>query len=423
LRTSRTAERLDGPDPARERAFRVAMAASLVETTSASLTWTGLPVYVVVLSGNSGLFTWLFTAQTVAGLVANVFAGAISDRFPLRAIVVATSTVTCGALLAMYGALSPGRIWPFLLLSLFIQLCATLGANAIRVWFTFLAPPGQLAQWTARRGAGLTVAKLVGTAAGPLVYQVGGKNALLLNAVLTLGAAVLYIAAARRTPSPDQAAAVEPGDDPSGARFARQLSDGFRVVKQDPTLARLVGLQVCAGLLGLPLTAVALRLLAATGAESVHFSVFWAVGFAGAFGANMALSRGLLRGADPVAAIGASLLVAAGALALLAQVRPPMVFAVGFLLVVISRTTLSVLLFATIVPAVADTYRGRIVATTDLANDGAGLAALLVFALIDSSSLQDATTAYVVPVALVGAFLAWSLRRRARSAYPPAATA
>src|SRR5262249_20943292 len=153
-------------------------------------------------------------------------------------------------------------------------------------------------------------------------------------------------------------------------------------------LLRLVGLQVCAGLLGMPLTAVALRLLQGMpGANATHFSVFWAVGFAGAFGANIAIGRGAIAKVAPVTMIRLAVATASIGIATLANLGSAIAFAVGFLVVVIARTTLNVVLFATIVPAAAASHRGRIVAITDLANDGSGLVTLVVFALVGQAAL------------------------------------
>jgi MFS family permease len=386
-------------------AFRAGTLAGVVETLAAAMTWTGLPFYAVTVTNRSGLFTWLFTAQTIAGIGATAIAGTITDRFPLRRVVLATSTVTAAGLLTIGGSLSAGRIWPFLALSLAIQLSGTIAANTVKVWFTFLAPQGELARWIARRETYLIVAKLAGTSAGPLLYQVLGRKALLLNALMVLAAAAGYVIAARRAPAGRPA---PERDEP----FRHQVADGFRVVRGRPALARLVLLQSCAGLLGLPLTAVALRLLKGMpGAGPLDFSLFWIIGFAGAFGTNMAVGKGRLRIGDPLRMITTTLLTASAAIAVLADIGSPLLFAGGFLVVVVSRTTLNVVLFASIVPSVAATHRGRIVGLTDLVNDGAGLLALAVFLVVPDSALPVVTTGYVLAVALGSLLLTGAARR------------
>lgn len=392
-----------GADPV--LAFRVGTLAGVVETLAAAMTWTGLPFYVVTMTNRSGLFTWLFTAQTIAGIAATAVAGTVTDRFPLRRVVLATSTVSAAGLLTIGGSLTAGRIWPFIVLSLAIQLSGTIGANAVKVWFTFLAPQAELARWIARRETYLIVAKLAGTSAGPLLYQVLGRGALVLNALLVLGAAAGYVIADRRTP----AGRPEPEQDEP---FRHQVADGFRVVRGQPALARLVLLQSFAGLLGLPLTAVALRLLKGMpGAGSLDFSLFWIIGFVGAFGTNMAVGKGWLKIGDHLRIITAALLTASAAIAVLANISSPLVFACGFLVVVISRTALNVVLFASIVPSVAATHRGRIVGLTDLVNDSAGLLALAVFLVVRDSALPAVTTGYVIAVAFGSLLLAGAARR------------
>lgn len=393
----------------RRTSFRAAMLASMLESVGAAISWTGLPVYAVGISGDSRLFTWLFTAQTIAGLVAALIAGAITDRFPLRAIVFVTAGATSAGLLMIYGTLTVTRIWPFVVLSLVIQLAGTIASNAIRVWFTFLAPPGQLSKWTGRRGTWLTTAKLAGTSAGPIVYTALGKNGLILNAVMILVAASIYAYAVKLEQSRQASQRRE-------ASLIREIVAGPRLLRTNATLAKLVAVQAGAGLLGVPLTAVALRLLQGTpGVTAVHYSAFWAVGFAGAFCANLAIGKGWIPDRKPVRIIGAALAMATMTLAFVANISSPLIFICGFLAVVVARTVLNVMLFVTLVPAADNGYRGRVVAISDLANDGASLGALLLFTSVNQAALPTTTTIYVLLVALASFLVIRALGSRSHT--------
>ncbi|WP_371666630.1 MFS transporter [Streptomyces sp. NBC_00289] len=401
-------------------AVRMGLVAGTVETVGTSLTWTGLPVYVVALTGEVSFLTWLLTVQTIAGLVTTLVAGAVTDRFSLHKTIIATSAVSAAGLITIYVALSPGRVWPFLLLSVVIQIAATIAGNAVRVWFTFLSGPDELVRWTATRGAWLTTAKLVGTGAGPAVYGLTGGGALLLNAALIVAAAVLYGCASRGLPygvgrTPGANESVGPGGIGPRTQILAQVIAAVRLVRTVPRLGMLLGLQASAGLLGLPLTGVALQLLQAMpSTQTIHYSAFWVVGFGAAFAANLTLSKSRILDRRQVATTGACIAATVVAFAAISGVSDPLVFVLGFVIVVVARTTLNVMLFAAIVPTVPAQYRGRVIALSDLVNNGTGLLALTIFGALRTDALPLTTMAYVATVGIASYILVKAMNRNMR---------
>lgn len=384
------------------RSFRLGIGASVTDNLGAALTWTGLPLYVATITGDARQLAWLFTAQTLAGLIMSFFAGNLTDSFSATTLIVSCSVCVAVFLVVVFLLFGKDDIWPFYALGILNAVATAIASNALRVWLGSLIPADDLATWLGKRGVWLSGSKLAGTAFGPILFSALGKNALLISAVLVLLGGFLYFAAVRG--SSTRAPRINNPDS-----RVRQLVAGWSEVRASPVLARMLFVQASVALLGIPLTALLLELLyQIVEGDSPYFSAFWAIGFGGSILANTVLALGFSRRLAPKGVLLAGFTIAAISMVVMVLSNVPVLFLGLFLIVVFSRTVLGITVFATIFPSISKANRGRVIGVNDFVADGLALIGLILLSTISPEFLVPFALAYLALLLVV--FLAGATR-------------
>lgn len=391
----------DGPSSATAiRSFRLGISASVSEGLGAAITWAGLPLYVATITSDPRQLAWLFTAQTLAGLVMSLFAGNLTDRFSATVLIVSSSVFIAALLVAVFFFFGEQDILPYYALGILNAVASSIASNAQRVWLGSLAPQQDLAKWLGKRGVWLSSTKLIGTALGPIIYLGIGKYALLLSALFILIGGLLYFVAVRRSETPHATNLRARGG------FARIVA-GWSEVRSNPILLKMLFVQAGVALLGIPLTVLLLELLfTLVDGDSPYFSAFWAIGFLGSILANGVLATGVLSRIAPKRLLIVGFVLAAGFIASMALSGQPILFLALFVFVVFNRTILGVTVFATIFPTISRENRGRVLGVGDFLTDGLALVALLILSTLPAQHLIPFAFVYlglVLSVFLIGA--------------------
>ncbi|MEY4568048.1 MAG: hypothetical protein RLY14_3018 [Planctomycetota bacterium] len=263
------------------------LAAALTAFGSA-LTWTGLPYFVAKDSGNVSHMLGLFVAETVASVLMILLSGAISLRWSSRTILIVTE-LSCGVVLsALYLGYDPLKPHLIYIAGVIMASIASLSTVPLKVLTVGLMSETQLEMWWARRGMIVIVAKLAGTAAGPILFESLGVNAILFDiATYMLGAIGIWMIGSRSG-----------GKVESQSKLGQSLGalmSGFAAIISRPRGDALLILQFASGALGMPLTAAAVSFLQhKSGGDPYPMSAYWVLGFFAAFTTNALLGTGWL---------------------------------------------------------------------------------------------------------------------------------
>jgi len=265
----------------------VTLATALTAFGSA-LTWTGLPYFVAKGSGNASHMLSLFAAETVASVLMIFVSGAISMRWSARFILIVTELMCGVVLLILYVYYDPHRPYLIYIAGVLMAAIASLSTVPLQTLTAGLKSEAQLEMWWARRGMVVITAKLAGTAAGPLLFDWLGANALIFDiATYTFAAAGFWLIGSR---AGDQA-----GSQSKLGQSVRELVSGFAAIVSRPRGSALLVLEFASGALGMPLTAAAVSLLQQqSGFNAYPVSAYWVMGFFAAFSTNAFLGTGRL---------------------------------------------------------------------------------------------------------------------------------
>lgn len=286
-----------GSAPWRQRDFRIAWAAGLINNTGDWVLLVALPVYVFVETGSGTTTAFLFVAQLVTAAVAGPIGGTLVDRWDLKRSLVGTNLAQAIAVLPLLGV-TADRIWPAYLVVAAQSALNQVNNPANVALVPRVVDAEELTPANAALAAAESSARLLGAPLGGILVAWGGLAPVVIVDAISfvfVAAAIPLIAAdtsPRRSSNADQ----------------RSVREGLRVVRSCRPLASLLSIQAFAQI--------------AQGAFVVLFVVF-VVETLGDDGSGL----GLIRGAMAVGALLGSIAIAR----LARQISPTRLFAVGLL--------------------------------------------------------------------------------------------
>ena len=149
----------------RNRDFRIAWSAVLVNDTGDWVLAVALPVFVFVETGSGGATAILFVLQFVAGAFLGPIGGSLVDRWNLRRVLTWTNLAQAVALLPLL-AVTGDRIWPAYFVMGVQSTLAQLNNPANVSLLPRVVRSDQIAGANAALGAASSIARLGGAPSG-----------------------------------------------------------------------------------------------------------------------------------------------------------------------------------------------------------------------------------------------------------------
>ncbi len=204
------------------RDFALVWWAGLISMTGNLAMFVALPVAVHSRTGSP----WATAVTALAGLLPNLLvgqlAGVLVDRLDRRSVLIlanlAMAATTCGFLV-----IPDGAWWPFAVVNLIVRSLAQFAGPAEHALLGELVPPHRLGEGASLNAMNNNLARLIGPAAGGLLFTATGLwTTVALDALSFLVAALLVFIVSRRRPFPPDRGAEPTGwlvDWVSGARL------------------------------------------------------------------------------------------------------------------------------------------------------------------------------------------------------------
>ncbi len=220
----------------RTRDFTLLLGGSTVNSIGDWLLELALPLYVFIET-DSGLSTAsVYVVRLLIGVLFGPFGGSLADRWRLRTTLVGTNLLQVAALspLAM---VSSDRIWPVYVVVVLQGLISTVNDPASFALLPRLLTDDQLVPANSAMSAGMSVARLIGAAAGGIAVGTGGLAAVAIldGTTFVVGA----LAAGLMSPAANRV-----GDNESSSEEPdSSVRAGLREIRARPTVAALIGIQ------------------------------------------------------------------------------------------------------------------------------------------------------------------------------------
>jgi len=230
--------------------FRWLWSGGLVSLAGTHMQFVALPYFVHDRTGSSFATALTAAAQVLPGLLLGPSAGAVADtRDSRRLLVVANTALAAVTLGFCLTAVAPW--WVVVPVASLQAVVAQVVAPAELVLVPSLVSTAGLSAANSLIGANQSIARLLGPAAGGLLYAAGGLPPVaLVNAASFAAAAVLISRVGRpATTTPGDAVQTSrPVGPPTRSRRAGGWRDGWAEIRRVPLLGRLLVVVVLTGL-------------------------------------------------------------------------------------------------------------------------------------------------------------------------------
>jgi MFS family permease len=223
-------------------AFRRVFAADVISTFGSLMSRLAIPwLAVLVLEAGPAAMAWLAVADVAAGALAALLLGALVDRLPKRASMIACDLLRAAALLAI-----PLLAWSgHLSVSVLIAVVAINGALTVAfelaqsAWIARHTSTAALAGRNSTLAAGSAVTEAASFGLTGWIFQLAGATVAVVTDALTyIASALLLVKVDEIPPAPRDASANSTLRTALHA-FAAEVRDGLRTVTVDPTLRAL----------------------------------------------------------------------------------------------------------------------------------------------------------------------------------------
>lgn len=224
----------------RNRDFRIAWSAVLVNDAGDWVLAVALPVFVFVETGSGGATAILFLLQFIAGALIGPIGGSLVDRWNLRRVLTWTNLAQAVALMPLL-AVTGDRIWPAYVVMGLQSTLAQLNNPANVSLLPRVVQSDQIAGANAALAAAASIARLGGAALGGVLVAWQGLGPIILVDALSFVAVAIAI----RFIQSDTSAAAASHEEPKG-----RLRAALKVVGNHPPLAQSVPRRACPGCTG-----------------------------------------------------------------------------------------------------------------------------------------------------------------------------
>jgi MFS family permease len=345
------------------RDFGIYWTGGLLSNVGTWLQTVAAAVLMLSLTGSPLMVGLLGTASFFPILIFTVFAGAASDRFDRRRIVIVTHLIAMGITAALAVAAMVGRIdpWSLLAVGFLTNASYSFAKPALNALLPALVPRERLAEAAAVNVLQFTLGQTFGSLIAAVVLLVSTPGvAFLLNALTYLGPVVAMLLIHPR-----------PSDGPRTALAAdRGLTGGLRFLRATPALlGALAAVAASSGMLEATRTLSPVLVTQVLGAEESATGLMIAAASLGSAGAILSIPRLLhVMAIARVASMG--FVVAAGGIALQGIAAGLPVALLGACLVGIGFSFGFTQMTALLQLEAPDELRGRVMAVHTLATLG-----------------------------------------------------
>jgi MFS family permease len=217
----------------RNRDFRIAWSAVLVNDAGDWVLAVALPVFVFVETGSGAATAILFVLQFLAGALLGPIGGSLVDRWDLRRVLIWTNLAQAAALLPLL-AVTGDRIWPAYIAMGAQSALIQLNNPASISLLPRVVAEDELTGANAALSAAASFARLGGAALGGVLVAWGGLGPIIVVDAVSF----LAVATAVRFIKADTSPAAASHDERKG-----RLQAALRTIKTHPPLAQVLSLQ------------------------------------------------------------------------------------------------------------------------------------------------------------------------------------
>ena len=263
----------------------VTLAAGVNQFGSA-LSWSGIPFQVVSETGQEDFFSLLFFTAALAAFIAPLFGGYIGDKFSRKAVSVSSALLTGVILLTMYFTTSD-NIFLLSSLAFAITFIANLANPALSAWRGAIIDKANedFEEGIATFNTQVMVAKLLGFAAGPLVYGFLGQTGYLVDSATSLAGGVILVFVSSTLSQ-------------KGGMVQTSFIEAFKFLQSqglNQKNRRILWISGITGLLTFPIISFSLqRLYSQDGTTQLVISLFWLIASGGSVFSNLFLAKGAI---------------------------------------------------------------------------------------------------------------------------------
>ncbi|MBW4718784.1 MFS transporter [Saccharothrix sp. SC076] len=267
------------------RGFALLWSAQLVSIVGSALTGFVLGVWTYERSGSATQFALIMLSGAVPAVLIAPFAGAITDRFHRRRVLVAADLIaiaTVGVLAVLIGG-DQLQVWHIYVATALTAMCGTVHQVTFAAMIPLLVPKQHLGRANGLSQVVFSAQIAAPVAAGALLTFAGLHGVILVDLV-TFTASLLVVLLVPLPAAAVRAAAPEPG----GPSIWRQAPAGWAELRRRPgltgLLAVLAGFYFCFGLAG---TLIRPLVLSFASPAELGFQVF--AGGAGLFAGSLVM--------------------------------------------------------------------------------------------------------------------------------------
>jgi len=224
--------------PGEWRNFGLLCAARVVSDAGDWLLMIALPVYVLALTGSSLATSTVFMAELAPALLLGTVAGVLVDRWDRCRTLVVVNLAQAALLLPLLAVDSRGRLWVVIAVAVAESSLARLAGPATFALLPAVVAADRLGRANSLLGVADSLARLVGSPLGGLVFELGRLPAVVVVDATSFVASAVLIALVRVARGP----AVEPGGEvaakagAAGRALARSWRDGLRLLTRSRPL-------------------------------------------------------------------------------------------------------------------------------------------------------------------------------------------
>ena len=231
----------------RRREFGLVWLGGLISIIGDWVLWIALPIHVFELTGSAFATALLVAFRVAPEIVFGTIAGVLVDRWDRRRVLVAANLLQAVALVPLLFLTDVATVWiayPVMAVSAVLFSFSQPAENA---YLPRLVPSSELQEANALNALNNSLARLVGPAAGGLLYLVVGLGGVALVDAATFLAGAALVGLVRTPGVPERAGGEGLGDDASdvatGAlrRLAREWVDGVRAIRRSRVVSVILG--------------------------------------------------------------------------------------------------------------------------------------------------------------------------------------
>lgn len=232
----------------RHRDFALLWIAGLVSVAGDYALLTALPLHAYALTGSAVATGGVFAASLLPRILLGSLAGVFVDRWDRKRAMIAADLLRAALLLPLLLVVSSDLLWLLYLVRAMTGMLGLVFGPAESAMLPRLVGEDRLVTANALNSLNDNLGRLVGPAAGGVLYASGGLGTVVLVDSLSFAVSALLIAAIRASARPERKEAGEEG----GTAWTRMIGEwraGLRLIGQNRVLSAIfMGMGI--GLLG-----------------------------------------------------------------------------------------------------------------------------------------------------------------------------